>query len=381
MTTLRVNEITDAAGTSAPDFKDGITYKGSALSSLNGYEYTSSATEPTSPNDGALWWDTTNSKPKIYINGEWKTLALAGTDVTLLNWYGDRAVVAGGLGVSGGLVRYDVIEYFSISALSGNATDFGDLIAGQSNTVGCSDSTYGLFTGGYDGTASLGTIDYITISTTGNASDFGDLSKNRNQAGALSNYTYGVFAGGIDTSQITEDTIDYVTISTPANAVDFGNLSLTRRNHPAGCSNGTRGVFGGGYHSSSQTNTIDYITIDTPSDATDFGDLTVGRYTLCSVFDKTRGVFSPGVNDRTTMDYITIATTGNATDFGDTLSAVHGRAGSSDGTYGTFSGGNTGTTSINAIEYITIQTTGNGTDFGDLSATKVNLAGTSGDAS
>jgi len=37
-----------------------------------------------------------------------------------------------------------------------------------------------LIGGGYDGSAVLNIIQYITITTTGNASDFGDLTQARN---------------------------------------------------------------------------------------------------------------------------------------------------------------------------------------------------------
>ena len=88
MTQIKVDTLTDAAGTGAPDFVDGVTYEGGALSSLNTFEYYSTGTEPSTPNDGAIWWDTGNDKVFMFINDEWKEVELgasASTTVDLSN--------------------------------------------------------------------------------------------------------------------------------------------------------------------------------------------------------------------------------------------------------------------------------------------------------
>ena len=76
MTQIKVDTIADAAGTGAADFADGITIAGGALSALNTAEYYSSASEPTSPKNGAIWWDTTNDKVMVYIADEFKEVEL-----------------------------------------------------------------------------------------------------------------------------------------------------------------------------------------------------------------------------------------------------------------------------------------------------------------
>ncbi len=76
MTQIKVDTIADAAGTGAADFADGITIAGGALSALNTAEYYSSGTEPTSPKNGAIWWDTTNEKVMVYIADEFKEVEL-----------------------------------------------------------------------------------------------------------------------------------------------------------------------------------------------------------------------------------------------------------------------------------------------------------------
>jgi len=79
MTQIKVNTITDAAGTGAPDVTDGVTIAGTALSEVNLFQYYAQSVEPYSedgatetPNDGAIWWDTTFSKIWIYVDGSFK---------------------------------------------------------------------------------------------------------------------------------------------------------------------------------------------------------------------------------------------------------------------------------------------------------------------
>ena len=75
--------------------------------------------------------------------------------------------------------RVKRIEYFEMASL-GESINFGELArltACGGGTGSCSNSTRGLFTGGYvDGTNETNNIDYVTFSSTGNAVDFGDLT-------------------------------------------------------------------------------------------------------------------------------------------------------------------------------------------------------------
>ena len=67
MTEIRVDTIVDAAGTGAPDFSTAPTVGGVALGSLATSSFTSSGTAPSSPSNGAVWWDTANSALMIYV--------------------------------------------------------------------------------------------------------------------------------------------------------------------------------------------------------------------------------------------------------------------------------------------------------------------------
>lgn len=380
MTQIKVDTVTNAAGTGNPNFADGLTYEGSATSTLNLCEYTSSASEPSSPKNGALWYDTGNSVTKIYANGVWKELAAASGSSA--NWYGDRAILAGGYGTPDA-VRINVIQYWDMTS-AGNATDFGDLNISVSQSSGVSDATLGVFGGGFDGSRT-NVIDYITISTTGNASDFGDLTYGRNGLGGVSDATYGVFGGGYGFVSTTtwQNILDYITIQTTGNAADFGDLTVVRATL-ASISNTTYGLFAGGSNLNGGQNTIDYITVATTGNASDFGDLTAATKDLSNGgADDTRGIIAGGqvssvVN---TIQYVTISTTGNATDFGDLLTDLYFAACTSNGTYVHICGGNSGSTNVNTIQQITVQTTGNASDFGDLTAIQNQGVGVSGAAS
>ena len=138
-------------------------------------------------------------------------------------WYGGRGLHAGGSTAN------VTIDYITIATPS-NSTDFGDLTASMEDYgSGCSDSSRGVWGGGYRGGWS-NIIDYITIATTGNATDFGNLTQARRENGACSDGTKGVWAGGWNGGYL--DTIDYITIQTTGNATDFGDL--TRTSHRGG---------------------------------------------------------------------------------------------------------------------------------------------------
>ena len=109
MTQIKVDNIADAAGTSAPDFEDGLTVAGSAISTLNTAEYYESGTEPSSPKNGAIWKDTANDKLMVYIAGEFKEVELGASNVA--SWTVDLSNVT-----------YDSVS-FSVAAQEANPWD------------------------------------------------------------------------------------------------------------------------------------------------------------------------------------------------------------------------------------------------------------------
>ncbi|MFA5406740.1 MAG: hypothetical protein WC307_05275 [Candidatus Nanoarchaeia archaeon] len=101
-----------------------------------------------------------------------------------------------------------------------------------------------LFAGGDTGSKN-NTIDYITISTTGNAVDFGDLIAANDSKGGVASTVRALFAGGYTTSRVK--TIDYVAFATLGNAGDFGDLTQSRNTVNGNASNSIRGLWAGGY--------------------------------------------------------------------------------------------------------------------------------------
>ena len=314
-------------------------------------------------NPGALRFNTDSLKMELFDGNQWVELVATSADSQT---GGARGVMGGGAAAPGAGVN--TIEYINITS-TGNAIDFGDLTNSRSNPSPAASSTRGIFAGGYNPTPApatrFTTIDKVTISSTGNASSFGSLSAGRNSAMGCSNSTRGLFAGGYQPTRI--NTIEYITIASDGNPIDFGDLTRSTRNH-GGCSSSTRGIFGGGSDSpAGMSNTIDFVTISTLGNAADFGDLTSARPPgACS--NAIRGVFAGGAPVTNIIDYITIATLGNATDFGDLSQSIGNKQGCSSSTRGVFVAGTLGPANSNVIEYVTIMSTGNAVDFGDISA-------------
>ena len=81
-------------------------------------------------------------------------------------------------------------------------------------------------------------IDYITIATTGNATDFGDLLAANYYYASTSNSTRAVWLG----DQGLTNTTEYVTIATTGNAVDWGDQGGTPQHAGGACSDSHGGI-------------------------------------------------------------------------------------------------------------------------------------------
>lgn len=379
MTEIKVDNVQNAAGSGKPNFPISPTHSGgSALSTMNTYSYTSSGTEPSSPKNGALWWDSTNDKVFVYINSEFKEIELNASSSSAHN--NARAFMGGGSS-SGGKVNQ--IQYFG-TASAGNASDFGDLLAATYRAGALTDGAggRGLVFGG-NWSPPVDVIQYITVANTGNATDFGDLTNGgRTILGGCSDGTYGVMlagsagSGGASIPRV----MDRVTVQTAANSTDHGDLvsdtfSSWQCTSCAGTARGlhlsTTAPSGGSAYQQ-----LEYFDISTASNAANFGTLSTGNYAGAGVSDATRSVFG-GATSGNNLEYVTPATLGNSTAFGD-LTVNRNYAGGADNlTYGFFCGGEaSGGAKQNVIDHITIQTAANATDWGDL-ATAVEAPATS----
>jgi len=370
MGTLKVDTVTNVAGSGAPDAA-AVTVDNVALSSLPQMEYAASGTEPTSPSVGSLWYNTASDVFYMYDGTEWNTITITVPDA---GFYGARGVFNGGRDQG---TRSNAIQYITIAS-TGNTTDFGDLTVAVGDTSSFQGGGRGVFGGGSTGTDNnTGTrtnvIQYITVANTGNATDFGDLISAKTQLGGASNTSRGLFAGGTDSSGHT-DTIEYITIASTGNGTDFGDLLAAQQLVGGGCaSSGIRMLVG-----TNASNTIQYVTIDTPGNAVDFGDLTSSRYMVMASGTANRTLFGGGSGPVNTIDYVSPATTGNATDFGDLTVARYSGDSVTNGTRSVFFGGYASGAS-NVIDYVTLANAGNATDFGNLVAAAANISGCSGD--
>ena len=391
---LKVDNIVNVAGTGKPNFPVSPTSGGAALSTLNTHSYTSSATEPSSPKNGAIWWDSANSKVYVYANGEFKEITL-NTDYPSAYsannpWSGSRAIFGGGdTGSKDNTIQYSAIQ------TTGNTVDFGDLTVARDWVTCGSNNSRGLFLGGLP-TSSFDVIDYITIGTTGNATDFGDLIFGVYSHSSCSDgtkaFTWGGTRSGV--SPTYHNTIMQTVIATTGNATDFGDMTVNS-NYNSSCSDATRAVCAVGQtNNSGYENKMEYITTANAGNATDFGDISTQRGQMGSTNDATRGIFVGGWGGNSNtggdggstagsrynrIEYITIQTAGNVTDFGDANNLLVRAACCADTTRALISGGYDGSGLINVIDYITVQTTGNATDYGDLLAATYEHGAMSGD--
>ena len=331
MSELRINNITDTAGSSGPIIAGvstvtstshmvmpsgptnmrggrGIALRGGGTNPSNGAQddmdkivvattgnsvdfgnLVSARTQPSSASSSirafffggtAIPAITSNISATNYVSGGggFDFGDLTQTVRALSNGCGDqiRAVRMGGYGSGvGGAPNpaiSNVIDFF-IMASGGDASDFGDLrrndgLQGQSYAVhNCASPTRGIAYGGANGIAAQ--IQFITFATKGDSQTFGECTVNQNDGGALSDTTRGIQIGA---SSPSSDVIEFITMASEGNGTDFGNLTAARA--PRGASNATRGLGVGGYDGSGKSNTIDFITIQTTGNATDFGDLT-----------------------------------------------------------------------------------------------------------
>ena len=227
----------------------------------------------------------------------------------------------------------------------------------------------GLILGGYAGSAAIGYMDSVQISTLGDSIDFGDMNTARFDAASSSSSTRGITGGGSTPTYLNE--IEYTTIASRGNGIDFGDLAATNMSYTAGCSSLTRGMFNAGYQSSpaphAYLDDINYVEIATIGNALDFADLYKSSYSFASCSSPTRGFVAggdtPGGNFQ--IQVYTIANKADTTRFGDLSQARFDLKGCSSTTRGVFGGGRT-PTFTSTIDYITMASEGNSTDFGEL---------------
>ncbi len=340
----------------APSFSQGLTVGGTDITSLvTSTEYYTGSSAPTSPANGAVWYNGTITSQ--YVNGIWLILTLTPAPAI----YGDRGVFMGSS------VNMD---YITIS-IPGNAADFGELSLAFYYSGATTNGSRGVMGGGSSGSAQ-NTLEYWTFATPSNSTDFGDLTLARSYPTAMTNGYRGVWAGGFTGAY--QNVMDYIAIDTTGDATDFGDLT-TGRESPAAASNGTLGLIFGGSNGSALAS-IDKITIATTANATDFGgDLLSATRQLSGAGNTDRSLVAGGLGNSNVIQYVTPSSPGNAIDFGNLTSGGGYVGGTANDTRAVF--GASGNSNI--LNYVTIATPGNGTDFGDLTESRASRFAASGD--
>ena len=343
MSELRINNITDRAGSSGP-----------IIAGVSTVTSTSHMVMPSGPTEmrggrgrGVFGGGASNAMDFIEIATTGDATDFGDLSETeRLRPYSFASSTRGIIGGGRDHPNYwTSIDYITTSS-GGGANDFGELIQGAWAGSGASNNTRGLFFGGYyPGTTDFaGTvrnfkkIQFVEIASTGDANEFGEVTENGiRENGALASPTRAVRLGGKTTTVAPSwgnevKSIDFVTIATKGDAQDFGEL-IQKNAAGTACSNSTRGIHAGGvYPAPSRINVIQFITIASLGNAQDFGDLTSANCLQGGAASSTRGVFAGGSQPTTvnTIEFITIATTGNATDFGDRTEVKNGLGGFSD---------------------------------------------------
>ena len=178
-----------------------------------------------------------------------------------------RGIFAGGYTPS----SCNIIELVTIAS-TGSANDFGDLSTNRWDLTAMASPTRGVFANGTIVGANdqvTNIIEYVTIASTGNTTDFGDATGIKQACPGCSNSTRGIWGGGYTPSGTKN--LDTIEIATTSNAIDFGDLTHTLT-VGSSFSSPTRGVWAAGY-SGGNTNIMNYVTIATFGDAVDYGDL------------------------------------------------------------------------------------------------------------
>ena len=318
---------------------------------------------------GAFRFNTDTAKLEYYDGNQWVNVT---TDSPEQHTGGTRAVMA----ISYTAPAYsDAISFFNIDS-TGDAADFGNFTEVKGNGIASASSrTRGIFAGGITTgpTSSSNRIDFVTIASTGNATDFGDLIAKTEGSRGVNDGVRMISAFGFDRSNWSYSLdLQVTTIASTGNAVDTGFNAIANQTYCGHCSSHTRGIWGGGA-APSQINTITYLTIATLGLNSDFGDLTtIGGEGNTMASNSVRGINFSGSSDsqghNNVIDFITLATLGNAVDFGDSsvLNRIHS-AGSSPTRVVKAGGYNpSANAETNLMEYVQIMTTGNAVDFGDL---------------
>jgi hypothetical protein len=316
MSELRINNITDTAGSSGP-----IIAGVSTVTSTSHMVMPSGPTEMRGGRGRAIVFAGATPSAVTTIDA-FNTVTIGNafdfgeaSAARYNNGFGGCASATRGVIADGTLMEYVVFSS------GGGSNDFGDhrlMSGGSGAAIGhAANGVRGLLAGGYIAPSNLNTIDFITIATTGSTSEYGEFDDgSTGNYSPMASHTRAVFARA-------GQNLNFINFTSGGKTEIFGDMrGDSRTGHIASCSNSTRGIMAGG-EAPSRVNTITFITLATLGNPQDFGDLTAGRNDQDASSSSTRGFIVAGNNGSITnsIDFITFSSAGNAQDFGDLTQA------------------------------------------------------------
>ena len=189
-----IDFITTATTGNASDFGDLLGLTNSMCNANN------------SPTRGIFSGGNTPSSPYNQNVIQYITMASAGNATDFGDLTVNARDAAGGTASSNtrGLIlignsspnnNLNTVDFVTIAS-TGNAADFGDIFAGRYSVSSCSNSNRAVFLGGRTTSPSVvryNSMEFVTISTTGNTSDFGDITGAAagSQGGAANSDSHG----------------------------------------------------------------------------------------------------------------------------------------------------------------------------------------------
>jgi hypothetical protein len=358
---------------------------GAALTNLPGV--TKNASDPviaTNPSGGvgSVWQNTTSGEMYICTDATagsnvWTNIGAGTGDIAP---FAPHNAVNYGYCAGGIIPASNIIEKWSLSSATANATDVGDLYlgtgSGTSNAnAGSSSTTYGYSSGGYKGSGggsnSWNTIDKWSFSTDGNATDVGDITFARRYCGGTSSSVHGYCVGGYQSPGGNQNIIDKFTFASDGNATDHGDMS-TARGGVSAMPSETHG-----YSTDASATEIQKFAFGSGANAVVYSGVLTATNTQGSSHSSSTHGYASGTS--TVLNFATIekfsyASEGNSTNVG-VLTAIRGEGmcGVSSSTHGYCAGGNS--TAVDIIDRFAYSSDGNAVDVGNLTVARVGGAG------
>ena len=281
-----------------------------------------------------------------------------------------RAIIAMGQNPGGTSATMDYVNLTS----RGDGQSFGDALVSSNASIGCADSTRGVWAGTFSSPAS--TIQYTTIASGGGSINFGSMNEMIYRSAAHASSTRGLWMSGRKSPGNAIVSCQTVQIQTLGNSLDFGDAAAGRRGHDSGMGSPTRAFILGGYDNSNYTQDTQFKSIASGGDMVFGGDLVYKGGYIAGCSNSIRGFGTGGYQHPGAASYfaininsIDLSSAGNAVNFGD-LTQKSGYACSSSTQTRAFRFGgvqfNPSSVYISRIEDWSTTSSGNATEFGDL---------------